>query len=299
LFLASPATFLEPGVEGRWIFDEEVAVRIASLVGAIAAIESRRNARLLRVLLGGILVDVSNVITSGKGRRYRKNWVDRRCAAQSVDELFAESVESAIDEIHRYSRRPCMDSAVLTGDARKMLSKLPSTDLAVFSPPYPNSFDYTDVYNIELWTLGYLKGKLSNTSLRNATLSSHVQILREFAKPPRESKILLRTLKNLGDQRSELWNRHIPEMVGGYFADMAAVMAQIRRMLPRQGAAWIVVGDSQYADVPIKTSHIICELTRRNGWVLDRIEPFRAMRSSVQQGGRLHLNEELVVLLKS
>lgn len=53
-------------------------------------------------------------------------------------------------------------------------------DLAVFSPPYPNSFDYTDVYNIELWTLGYIRDAASNQRLRSATLSSHVQIGRKF-----------------------------------------------------------------------------------------------------------------------
>ena len=35
--------------------------------------------------------------------------------------------------------------------------KIGPHDLAVFSPPYPNSFDYTDVYNVELWAMGYLR----------------------------------------------------------------------------------------------------------------------------------------------
>ncbi len=35
------------------------------------------------------------------------------------------------------------DYVVLRGDSRELLGSIDEADLAVFSPPYPNSFDYT------------------------------------------------------------------------------------------------------------------------------------------------------------
>jgi DNA modification methylase len=298
LFQEAPETFLEPGVNNRWIFDRAVARRIAAILAAINELRNRSHRRLFRVILGGILIDLSNVITSGKGRRYRQNWKERRCDPHSVDLLFADSVGSAIEEIHRYSRRKCSDYTMIRGDARSALDSVQDCELAVFSPPYPNSFDYTDVYNVELWTLGYLTGRRSNHRLRHATLTSHVQIKRDFAKAPTTSKTLGRVLKSLERARPALWNRWIPEMVGAYFADMLSVLGAVHRKLARDGSVWIVAGDSQYAAIRIRTTTILTELAHQQGWAIDGIEPFRSMRSSAQQGRESALRENLIVLSK-
>lgn len=299
LFMSAPATFLEPGVGGRWIFDFDVATRIARLLAAIQSLTNSRHRRLFRVLLGGILVDVSNVITSGKGRRYRKNWDGRRCDPDEVAARFQLVVTSAIEEIRRYSNRRRLDHTVIRGDARASLEKVDACDLAVLSPPYPNSFDYTDVYNIELWTLGYLSNASGNQRLRSSTLSSHVQILRDFAPAPTSSLRLTRVLTNLRRNRRELWNRYIPEMVGAYFADMLQVLRGLHRILPSNGSAWIVVGDSQYLDCRIRTSHILADLAESDGWAIDGVERFRSMRASAQQGGERALDENLIILTKA
>jgi hypothetical protein len=166
----------------------------------------------------------------------------------------------------------------------------------VFSPPYPNSFDYTDVYNVELWTLGYLSSRSDNTALRTATLCSHVQIARQFPPAPTGSPSLDRTLARLVRQRPSLWDHRIPEMVGGYFADMAVVLKGVRHSLAARGLAWIVVGDSRYSTVRVRTGRILTELAQSSGWTLRAVEPCRSMRASAQQGGRRELSETLLVL---
>ena len=77
-FADLPATFIEPGVKERWIFDRDIAVRIFAIKSSIAKIGNEDHRRLFLVLLGGILIEVSNVVVSGKGRRYRRHWRDRR-----------------------------------------------------------------------------------------------------------------------------------------------------------------------------------------------------------------------------
>jgi len=165
-----------------------------------------------------------------------------------------------------------------------MLRKVKPIDLAVFSPPYPNSFDYTDVYNVELWALGYLDGPAANTRLRLSTLASHVQIKRPFAPAPQGSALLKKILRALQAVRAELWDGNIPNMVGAYFADMVQIVTLVAKRLPRAGQAWMVVGDSGYAGVRIPVAEILAELASGTGCRVVTKEPFRSMRASAQQG---------------
>lgn len=298
VFAAAPKTFVEPGVNGRWIFDRATADRVAVLLTAINSIPDKNNSRLFRVLLGGVLVEVSNVVVNGKGRRYRRNWEKRQQGKTAVDHLFYSAAQMAIADVHRFSKRKNTNFELVRGDSRKLLRKLKPIDLSVFSPPYPNSFDYTDVYNIELWTLGYLDSATANRLLRHATISSHVQIGRDFADSPSGSSLLKDTLKNLHNQRADLWDQRIPEMVGAYFADLLTILDHIHRALRQAGDVWMVVGNSQYAGTQISTAEIIAQVVSKRGWKARKMEPFRSMRVSAQQGGQRCLDETLLVLRK-
>ncbi len=291
-----PTSFLEPGDGNRWLFDQPVARRIAALLNAINKLENPKHRLLFRVILGGVLVDVSNVVVSGKGRRYRRRWETRRRAPESVLPLFTNAAQMAIRDVNAFGLRRQLRYQVIRGDSRALVSGVSPTDLAVFSPPYPNSFDYTDVYNIELWILGYLTNATENRSLRLATLSSHVQIARDFGVAPAGSLTLDRALDRLGAERERLWSPWIPEMIGAYFADLVSVLRQLHTVLREDGSVWLVVGDSRYAGVHVPAAEIVAELAPRAGFGLRHVEPSRSMRASAQQGGQAELVETLLVL---
>jgi hypothetical protein len=299
IFAGAPTTFIEPGQNGRWVFSRAVAARILAYRSAIEAVADPGIRRLFRVALASSTVPASNVTVSGKGRRYRRGWERKPTSPDLVDRLFCESLTQALYDLRRYSARRCRDYHVLRGDARKLASSVGEHDLAVFSPPYPNSFDYTDVYNVELWSLGYLKGRADNTVLRNATLRSHVQIFRDMSYPDFQSTLLSRTIAALREARSQLWNRQIPEMVGAYMADMATVLRGLAMGLRTSGRIYMVVGDSRYAAVDVGISEILAELAPSLGYRVQRLEPCRSMRASPQQGGRHELVETLIVLQRS
>ncbi len=291
-----PRTFVEPGHQGRWIFDLEVAERIAALRNAIENLEPESR-RLFRVLLGGILISVSNVRVSGKGRRYRRNWKSRVSRPEIVTDLFVETTQRAIEDVGEFANRAVKSYEIRRGDSRVNLDEIEPCELAVFSPPYANSFDYTDVYNVELWVLGYLDGWSANRVLRKSTLSSHVQVSRDFREPPGGSDTLDTILAQLNSRSRELWDRRIPAMLGGYFSDLLLVFDHLKNVLVRGGTAWIVVGDSRYAGIHVPVAEILRELLGIRGWELMTMEPFRSMRTSAQQGGEKSLSERLVVLL--
>jgi len=169
-------------------------------------------------------------------------------------------------------------------------------DLAVFSPPYPNTFDYTDVYNVELWMLGYLENMAQNRALRLATLSSHVQVLRDYAEAPLGSPRLDQALVRLTAAGALLWSRWLPHMIGSYFSDLMAVLENLHGVLIPGASAWIIVGDSQYDGIVIETGAILAELAPAFGYDVRLVESFRSMHGSPQQGRNSVLDETLVVL---
>ncbi len=295
-FPGAPATFVEPGLNGRFVFSTQVAQRLAAYRDAILKVDDPLYQRLFRVILASVAIPVSNVVISGKGRRYRKGGGSRRCDSRLVDRLFADGVLAAFFDIRRYETRRCRDYTVLRGDARLLTCSIEQVDVAVFSPPYPNSFDYTDVYNVELWILGYLTDSASNRALREATLRSHVQIKRDMSGEASSSPALVKSVENLRRVRSQLWNPHIPEMVGAYADDMRSVLRALQTRLRPGGRLYMAVGDSRYAGVDVPVAKILVEEAPALGFGVIKAERFRSMRASPQQGGLRQLPESMIVL---
>lgn len=298
-----PASFREPRSDSppgferspRFVYWRDALSRVLSLRLAIEACEEERSRRLLRVLLGSILVQVSNVVVNGKGRRYRSGWWKRRVEASDVDRLFAEAVGRAARDLGAFGLRARVGATVLRGDSRSLANEVGPIDVAIFSPPYPNSFDYTDVYNLELWVLGYLDGALANRNLRRATLRSHVQV--SFDRPQLvPSGLLSDTIDQLVGVRESLWDPRIPEMVLGYFEDMDAVMRALHAQMTIGGRMVMVVGDSRYANIHIDVASILRERAEAIGFSRISSGAIRSMRSSAQHGGRYDLPETCLVL---
>lgn len=293
----APPTLYEPGAGGRWIFDIDVMKRIAQYRGAIAALADESHRRLFTVILGSILIHLSNVVINGKGRRYRGSWQSNRRTARAVDLAFEAAYDNALFDVSRLTRRAHPGFTLLRGDARSRLGELTDTyDLVLFSPPYPNSFDYTDIYNLELWVLGYLSSGEDNISLRRSTLRSHVQIKRDASMPDSLSSTLAGVVAALDKVADRLWSRQIPGMVGSYFADLEVVMRECAQRLTPEGRIAMVVGDSRYADVVVPVARILAEVAEGLGLTTDRLQVLRPMRASAQQGGEHLLSEDLLVL---
>lgn len=58
----------------------------------------------------------------------------------------------------------------------------------------------------------------------------------------------------------------------------------------------MVVGDSRYHGIQIPVADILIEIAEQIGFEKIADEPFRSMRASPQQGGRLELVESLISL---
>jgi site-specific DNA-adenine methylase len=292
-FPGAPNTFVEPGNEGRWIFNCEVAKAVIAIRSEIEQTADPYK-RFLRVMLGSNLVELSNVRVNGKGRRYRSGWKERAITGLDVFNRFESSCSMATTDIESFCSRRHTGYKVLRGDARELARQSTKVDFVLTSPPYPNSFDYTDIYNIELWALGYLASKNDSYELRKSTLRSHVQIAHHGDLSDSITPRLKTAYRALAAQRKNLWNPRIPEMVCQYFDDMRIVLQGCKSALTTNGHLVMAVGDSRYAGVYINVAKIITEIGQELGFQLIRTEAVRSMRTSAQQGGRRVLKESLV-----
>lgn len=292
----APKTLVEPGIDGRWVFNLEVAERIVWIAETIEHSVRPHHRPLMRVLLGSVLRDVSNVVVNGKGRKYRAGWEKRVIRAADVTDRLRGACKSVVQDIVRFGGPRRGEVRVHRGDAREVIQSLPRADCAIFSPPYPNSFDYTDIYNLELWMLGYLASPADNRNLRLATMHSHVQLNRPARGPANSSDSLARTMEGIELVRGSLWHRDIPSMLLSYFADLEAMVLALQERIDPGGAIAVVVGGSSYAGVEVDAPTILSELAGQAGLVTVARRKLRDMRLSAQQGGRHGLAEEVVVL---
>jgi hypothetical protein len=296
LLKEAPDTLVEPGRDSRWIYSRSAAHRILAIREAITLVASESHRALLLVVLGSILVPLSNVVVNGKGRKYRRGWETRQKFGVDVDRGFRDAFVAVYTDLARFSYETRTGFTVLRGDSRRLIGGCEAVDLVIFSPPYPNSFDYTDIYNLELWMLGYLSCRDDNTALRNETVRSHVQVKRDFSAQELPSRELKRAYGLLCRLRPDLWDNSIPEMVLAYFGDMQTILRQVRGKLKRGGRAFLAVGNSKYAGVVIDTAAVLTEMAPSVGFNSCRTEAIRSMRASAQQGGRHELSESLIVL---
>jgi DNA modification methylase len=295
-FPGSPRTFVEPGDGERWVFNREVAEAVLALRSEIDEVDDTTCRRFLRVMLGCRLIEVSNVVVNGKGRRYRSSWKKRSVTPTDVFAAFEEACLIGFADIESFRRRRQSDYAVLRGDSRELIKQCKSADFILTSPPYPNSFDYTDIYNVELWALGYLTSSIDNHNLRMRTLRSHVQIAHDKGIAECASPVLHSTYRTLVRHRDKLWNPRIPEMICLYFEDLERVLKGCRAVLRKGGYVVMALGNSRYAGVVIDVPRILCDLIESLGFELVKKQSVRSMRASSQQGGRQVLTESLLWL---
>lgn len=280
-FLNEFSTFSHGDGLTKWLFNQQVLTAFKGGWDATLALDASIR-DLLQVALLGAAMDTCNATRDGKALRYRKTWHDINFDAQDFQLAFTKRVENI-----RLDLADCpVDSqfgAVRYGDSRNQLATLARKfRLCVTSPPYLNSFDYTDVYRPELFLGGFVSSQQELRSLRQDTIRSHVQAnWREPIKDnfgPRYAHCA-----ELVQQRSAvLWDKRIPKMIQAYFEDLQGVLSQLFPVAEKGASLWLVVSTSAYAGVEIPVDLILADIAVDIGWRLEEIGLLRYMRTSSQ-----------------
>lgn len=175
-----------------------------------------------------------------------------------------------------------------------------SVEGIIFSPPYANCFDYTEIYKLELWFGKFVSEYADLKKLRNASLHSHLNgDLNIEVKA--KSETLTKLLTEL--QEKELWDKKIPKMLQLYYDDMFKVLDESYASLADKGFCCIVVGNSAYGGIVFPADLILAEYAEKIGFNVDKIEVDRYIITSSQQyemtkeTGK-YLRESVICLVK-
>jgi hypothetical protein len=196
---------------------------------------------------------------------------------------------------------------VILGDGRSIADHEvgeSSIDLILTSPPYPNNIDYSEVYKLELWLLGFVNDQKEFLQLRRSTFRSHPTILLPQLPDDFSALIAKGTLRDvLGPilrrtQSSSERYRH--RVILGYALDLWMTLRQQFRCLRRNGVAVFVVGNSlhggKHLPYVIPTDLLVSILGCAVGFEVDRVAIARNFRRRLS--GNHFLRESVVVLRK-
>jgi DNA modification methylase len=292
------------GLRSGRCMSKYVARRLLSIRDAIKADGVSATSQALLLGLAASIEQLS--LTRKDGRALRL--VDRE--RQVVSKVLNAKWKMIANDIRceRNLRRHLNTVGVIPGDGLAPLQygiEPNSIDLIVTSPPYPNNIDYSEVYKLELWIMGFIANSESFLQLRKGTFRSHPTSKLSSPEDRFERKIstgrlhlAFEPILSKLDTEQEKWRR---KLFIAYFSDTDAALRQYRKVLKPNGRAFIAVGNSlhggKYSPYLIATDLLIAELARSHGFVVDRISIVRSLKRRLS--GNHFLRESIISLRKA
>jgi hypothetical protein len=290
------STFSRRQGADKWLFNTEI-LRIFAAGSAAVGNASARTRRFLRLALVKAAMDNCNAKADGKCLRYKKDWEDLKYGADDFVESFETHLKMIIEDLSSVPVGANVD--VSNDDSRKALGALPRKfRLCITSPPYLNSFDYSDVYRPELFLMEMVRNTQQLRSIRLRTVRSHVQVHWDTPTQSNFGDMYKDTMRGLRKVEDDLWDRRIPMMVQAYFEDMKCILQQLYRRATSDAQVWLVVSTSAYGGVEIPVDLILANIGTQSGWFLREIGVIRQIRHSGHHWSKLPEDERPTAKLR-
>lgn len=299
------STFSRTKNRDKWLFNDDILDGFEG--GWQRTLEMSSAPRdILRLCLIGAALDVCNAAKDGKCLRYRPGWEVANFVRTDFLEAFQTRVGLARNDLIDF---PISDNR---GTVFNIDSRLMSRDqfgsqvfqVCIMSPPYLNSFDYTDIYRPELFLGKFVSSQEQLRELRQRTIRSHVQTKWQDPFDNNLGNSFTHTITRLRAKRDDLWNNRIPQMVHAYFEDMKVVLSHLKRFAAQDASVWILISTSAYAGIEIPVETILAEIADLVGWSVRDIRKIRNLKrlsgqqwhSLIKQNGNPYLSEYLLTL---
>lgn len=263
----------------------------------ILRIKNKKYRNFFIINLCSILEKIGSAKKDGNGLKYPKSK-----KINDLKESFDFQFQLMISDILSSKHQNILGSQIIKADSRnipeenlKMIEG--KTSLVIFSPPYANCFDYTEVYKLELWVSGLVKEYSNLKEIRNDSLSSH---LNKTYVNSKSHELIVNEISQLSEKK--LWSNKIIHMLNEYFFDMEKIINNSYRILKNNGCCVIVVGNSAYSGIVIQTDLILTKIAKNIGFKSCEIKIARKLRASSQQSKFLSFNNnnlrESILILK-
>lgn len=289
-----------------WAFTPAALAELTDLHQSIAQVPAAEGGDVLRLALLCAVEAVSQATKDGTSlRRRAPGRRNGRYGSQRSRLDVRDAFLDRLDVLRKGAETahvPKRGSAVLTGDARDLAKALYGRkpfDVAVFSPPYPNRYDYVANYQLELG-FGFVDSAPALRMLRSQQLRSHLEAPAPAARTvehPALDEFLAAFdgSAHAGGQRGRVYR-----MVAGYFEDMSAVFAGLAVTMSVEAKVAVVVGTQVFGGEPLPTDLLLADIAAGHGFETEAVWVARAKGMSVQQrlsGAKRVASRESVILL--
>jgi len=271
------STFTELSNKNKWLFNLEV---LRAFYGGYSFLENNKSnaSNLLKLALITSIMEVSNAKKDGKCLRYKKDWQEKKYGKDDFIKAFIKNyikIEQDIDN-SQIKTNP----KIYNSDTRKIINNCNGKfDLIITSPPYLNTFDYTDIYRPELFLGKFVLNPRALYQLRLKTIRSHIQVNWEIPNVNNVDNIILKDIyEQLSKNKELLMHPKIPQMILAYFEDMKTVFRNLSNNSNQKAHMWMVVSNSAYANEEIPVDLILADIATKNGWKLEEIGVLREIR---------------------
>jgi DNA modification methylase len=278
---------------------------IATLLGLANHIQSSKLRRVdRRFLLVGVASAIDSIVNlrkDGRALRYVEK-PDRPVVSEAIYAAWSTMLDDLAD-VHFTG-----EFEVLEGTATRLDQVLRRSaceglfDAVLCSPPYLNNFDYSEVYKLELWLLGFIQSYSQWRELRSATIRSHHSVKFHSTNYLASNPATYNLSRRLADMvtspclgTDEARHRMGPVILG-YFDDMYLAFKQVWRTLRPGGILTYVVANSRHGFLPVATDVLLGEIAQHIGF-----EPLEIIILK-QRNGRTRqkrfLRESVVIMRK-
>ena len=296
------STFSKIGLLEKWLFNDSVLDAFEGGWNACKDIESQDLRSIIQLALIAAAMRNCNAKKDGKCLRYRSHWKDAGYDAGSFLSSFERSLLEMKSDLKDLHLEPL--SQIVHGDARKVLSDKTSNfhfDLCLTSPPYLNTFDYTDIYRPELFLGKFIESADALYDLRLKTLRSHLQAKWELPQVVDFGTLYEDSISHVKRNQHLLMHKNIPLMIQAYFEDMHEIFKLLKERASPNAQVWMVVSNSGYAGKEIPVDLILAEVGTRAGWFLKEVGVLRNIqkRKTKHSPNLSSLRESIVILSNS
>lgn len=280
----------------------------------IASLDCSASAKqFLRLGVAAVAEEIANLRKDGRALRYLRKEVRPTARAaltthwqRCIEDLRALHVKPLADQPGSFTvwRGSAVDLSSLCDplDASTATGLRDSEfDLVLYSPPYLNNFDYSEVYKLELWLLGFLHTYDEWRDLRRGTIRSHHSV--QFAKTahlatdPTTAHIAERLAAMGASECLDGYAKdNMAPVITGYFDDMYLALREQFRVLQPGGMLVYMVANSRHSDLPIATDLLICEIARLVGFIPLKLIVIHKRNGRTRR--KKYLRESVVILRK-
>lgn len=290
------STFSEYTGKEKWLFNSAVLNSFESSKLFINRIKDSNIRNLLKLASLSSIMENCNAQKDGKCLRYKNNWDILNYSSETYTQSLLQNLNTYLEDV--ISQQILNKAEITTGDSRKLLRENSfKFKLCITSPPYANSFDYTDIYRPELFLGEFIKSPSQLLNLRSTTLRSHTNLSSKF--DPRKSYgyVYDNMVNKMSEQKVSLWSPKIPSMIQSYFEDMELMLKKLRSCADKNAQLWLIVANSAYADVEVPTDLILAEIGGKANWYLKEIGVLRYLnkRGTKYSPNILKLRESVII----